>query len=193
MARRIIQFGTSRFLQAHADLFVHEARLAGQDIGPISVVKTTSGAERRGRIDAMCHPAGFPVRIRGYRDGGVVDEVIQVRSVDQALTAAEDWSGITELVIVPEKSSSPAKTIADFRQSLGVSGAFGTSRPLAPPITAEPRRFYYPSFPLDRSRRLGGDVVDDAVDALDLVDDARRGAAEEIVVEIEIIGGHAVG
>ena len=37
MARRIIQFGTSRFLQAHADLFVHEARLAGQDIGPISV------------------------------------------------------------------------------------------------------------------------------------------------------------
>ena len=97
MARRIIQFGTSRFLQAHADLFVHEARLAGQDIGPISVVKTTSGAERRGRIDAMRHPAGFPVRIRGYRDGGVVDEVIQVRSVDQALAAAEDWPRITEL------------------------------------------------------------------------------------------------
>ena len=97
MVRRIIQFGTSRFLQAHADLFVHEARLAGQDIGPISVVKTTSGAERRGRIDAMRQPAGFPVRIRGYRDGGVVDETIQVRSVDQALTAAEDWPRITEL------------------------------------------------------------------------------------------------
>jgi tagaturonate reductase len=97
MVRRIIQFGTSRFLQAHVDLFVHEARLAGQDIGPISVVKTTSGAERRGRIDAMRQPAGFPVRIRGFRDGVVVDETIQVRSVDQALTAGEDWPRITEL------------------------------------------------------------------------------------------------
>jgi tagaturonate reductase len=97
MARRIVQFGTSRFLQAHADLFVHEARLAGQDIGPISVIKTTSGAERRGRIEAMRQPAGFPVRIRGYRDGQVVDETIQVRSVDQALTAAEDWPQILDL------------------------------------------------------------------------------------------------
>jgi tagaturonate reductase len=43
MTRRIIQFGTSRFLQAHVDLFVHEARCSGQDIGPITVVKTTSG------------------------------------------------------------------------------------------------------------------------------------------------------
>ena len=94
MARRIVQFGTSRFLQAHADLFVHEARLGGQDIGPITVVKTTSGAERRGRIDAMRRPEGFPVRIRGYREGAIVDETVQVRSVDQALTAAEDWPEI---------------------------------------------------------------------------------------------------
>jgi tagaturonate reductase len=97
MTRRIVQFGTSRFLQAHVDLFVHEARLAGQDIGPITVVKTTSGAERRGRIDALRRPAGFPVRIRGYRDGGIVDETIQVKSVDQALTAAEDWPRIVDV------------------------------------------------------------------------------------------------
>ena len=45
---RIIQFGTSRFLQAHVDLFVHEARVAGQPIGPITVVKTTSDADRSG-------------------------------------------------------------------------------------------------------------------------------------------------
>src|SRR4051794_19036545 len=30
MSGLIIQFGTSRFLQAHVDLFVHEARQAGQ-------------------------------------------------------------------------------------------------------------------------------------------------------------------
>ena len=32
MTGRIIQFGTSRFLQAHVDLFVHEAREAGQAV-----------------------------------------------------------------------------------------------------------------------------------------------------------------
>ena len=36
----ILQFGTSRFLQAHVDLFVSEARKDGQDCGPIAVVQT---------------------------------------------------------------------------------------------------------------------------------------------------------
>ncbi len=48
------------------------------------------------------------------------------------------------------------------------------------------------SFPLDRARRLRRHVVDDAIDALDLIDDAGRGAAEEgHVVGVEV-GGHAV-
>ena len=94
MTRRIVQFGTSRFLQAHVDLFVHEARQAGQDIGPITVVKTTPGVERQGRVAALRNPAGFPVRVRGYRDQALVDETIQVRSVDQALSVAQDWATI---------------------------------------------------------------------------------------------------
>src|SRR5437660_3454597 len=49
------------------------------------------------------------------------------------------------------------------------------------------------SFPLDGTRRLRGDVVDDAVDTADFVDDAGRGAAEELVREREVVGGHAVG
>ena len=97
MARRIIQFGTSRFLQAHVDLFVHEARAASQNIGPISVVKTTPGSERTSRIEAMRQPGGFPVRIRGYRNGGLVDEEVNVRSIDQALSAHSDWPEIVDL------------------------------------------------------------------------------------------------
>ena len=97
MARRIVQFGSSRFLQAHADLFVHEARAAGEDIGPIAVVKTTAGVERAGRVEALRQPGGFPVRIRGYRDGRLCDETIQVQSVDQALTATADWPRIADL------------------------------------------------------------------------------------------------
>jgi len=93
---RIIQFGTSRFLQAHVDLFVHEARAAGQDIGPVTVVKTTAGAERSGRVRAFRDPAGFPVRIQGYRDRQVIDETVQVTSVDSAYDAATEWPAIAE-------------------------------------------------------------------------------------------------
>ena len=47
--------------------------------------------------------------------------------------------------------------------------------------------------PLYRPRRLGGDVVDDPVDALHLVDDAPGAERQEFVVEGEGIGGHVVG
>lgn len=97
MTGRIIQFGTSRFLQAHVDLFVHEARAGGQDIGPITVVKTTTGVARSGRVAAFCRPGGFPVHIQGYRGDAVVDETVQVESVDSALQADVNWERLTEL------------------------------------------------------------------------------------------------
>ncbi|MEO6608044.1 MAG: mannitol dehydrogenase family protein [Aestuariivirga sp.] len=106
MANRILQFGTSRFLQAHADFFVHQARIAGQDVGPITVVKTTVGGAREGRVAALSNPAGFPVRLRGYRSGQLIDETTQVTSVNRALDANTQWpeikkifAGETEIVI----------------------------------------------------------------------------------------------
>ena len=50
MVERIVQLGTSRFLQAHADLFVHEAREEGQAVGPITVVQVSGSPERAGRV-----------------------------------------------------------------------------------------------------------------------------------------------
>ncbi len=106
MTNRILQFGTSRFLQAHADLFVHEARCEGQDIGPITVVKTTLGNARGGRIAAFGSPAGFPVRLKGYKSGQLIDETTQVTSVCRAIDANVEWSTLqsifaeeTEIVI----------------------------------------------------------------------------------------------
>ncbi len=97
MTKRILQFGTSRFLQAHVDLFVHEARAAGQDVGPITVVKTTSGILRAARVQALAGPEGFPVRIRGLRNGVAVDEAVTVRSVGRALAAEHDWASIVHV------------------------------------------------------------------------------------------------
>jgi tagaturonate reductase len=97
MTKRIIQFGTSRFLQAHADLFVHEARLLGQDIGPITVVKSTKGPERSARVSAFASSKGFPVIIRGLDGHTVLDQKIFVKSVDQGLVADEDWPAVQKL------------------------------------------------------------------------------------------------
>jgi tagaturonate reductase len=90
MTRRILQFGTSRFLQAHVDLIVHEARARGQDIGPIAVVKTTPGGERSGRVAGFKRGEPFPVRIRGIEAGRVIDETIAVASVDRGYDAYEE-------------------------------------------------------------------------------------------------------
>ena len=97
MTTRIIQFGTSRFLQAHADLFIHEARAAGQDIGPVTVVKTTRGTERSGRVSAFGAEAGYPVIIRGLVDKKIIDRTLIVKSIDGAMIADRDWSDLVKL------------------------------------------------------------------------------------------------
>lgn len=97
MTGRIIQFGTSRFLQAHVDLFAHEARAAGQAVGPIAVVQTTRSAARAGRVKAFGRPEGYPVIIRGIENGAPVDRGVTVTSIDRGLSAAEDWAELSTL------------------------------------------------------------------------------------------------
>lgn len=96
MSRRIVQFGTSRFLQAHVDLFVHEAREAGQDIGPITVVQASGSSARAGRVAAF-GPEGYPVVIRGIVDGVPSERTVQVRAVERGLSAVADWPALKAL------------------------------------------------------------------------------------------------
>jgi tagaturonate reductase len=106
METPILQFGTSRFLQAHADLFISEAMPRGAALGPITIVQTTGSSERSGRLAALAAPEGFPVRIKGKKDGRVIDEIVRVTSVHRALSALAQWeeverifAGETKLVI----------------------------------------------------------------------------------------------
>lgn len=89
---RIVQFGTSRFLQAHVALFAHEARLSGQPVGPVTVVQCSGSAERAGRVDAFGKP--YPVVIRGMVDGAPVERTVTVDIVDRGLSAARDWDAL---------------------------------------------------------------------------------------------------
>ena len=86
----VMQFGTSRFLQAHVDLFVSEAMGQGQAAGPIAVVQTTNSPDSRRRIQGFRAMRPYPVLIRGMAQGVVVDRRVEVGSVAEAFHAVDD-------------------------------------------------------------------------------------------------------
>lgn len=90
----ILQFGTSRFLQAHVDLFVSEALACGEAVGGMTVVQTTGNPASAGRVAALVSGRGYPVRVRGLRDGIPVDEMHISRSVLAALNAGSQWQEV---------------------------------------------------------------------------------------------------
>ena len=93
----ILQFGTSRFLQAHADLFISEALAKGCALGPITVVQSSGNAARSQRLAALAAPGGYPVRIRGLQDGQPIDETRISTSIRRTLSTATDWPEITRI------------------------------------------------------------------------------------------------
>jgi tagaturonate reductase len=97
METPILQFGTSRFLQAHADLFISEAMKKGEALGGITIVQTTGSSERSGRLAALAAPGGFPVHIKGKKDGRTVDEIVRVTSVKRALSALDQWTEVERI------------------------------------------------------------------------------------------------
>ncbi len=90
----IIQFGTSRFLQAHVDLFVSEAMARGEALGPIVAVQTTRSAESKKRLAAFAAGRPYLVQIKGLADGAIIDRTIEVGSVGGGLDANEQWSEV---------------------------------------------------------------------------------------------------
>jgi tagaturonate reductase len=92
----ILQFGTSRFLQAHFDLFAHEAREAGQNVAPIVIAKTSPSADRSDRLRAFNRNEGFRVLIRGLSQGTIIDRTIVVQSVHAGIDARQNWDTALE-------------------------------------------------------------------------------------------------
>lgn len=93
-ATPIVQFGTSRFLQAHADLFFSE----GTPPRALTVVQSSGDPARAARLGALAVEGGFPVRIRGRQAGHVIDEERRVTSVTRTLSTATDWEALSRVV-----------------------------------------------------------------------------------------------
>ena len=100
MKTPIIQFGTSRFLQAHADLFISEAMRQGQEAGPVTVVQTSGSADRAGRLAAF-DGRPLPIIVRGLENGVSVDRTEYTTCLVRGLSTAIDW-GETERIFVEE-------------------------------------------------------------------------------------------
>jgi tagaturonate reductase len=98
MITPIIQFGTSRFLQAHVDLFVSDARAAGQDAGQITVVQTTGDRGRAGRLAAF-DGRPIPIVVRGLENGRPVERTEYTRSIARGLAATTDWPEIERIFV----------------------------------------------------------------------------------------------
>jgi tagaturonate reductase len=92
--RPILQFGTSRFLQAHVDLLVSEAMARGDALGGITVVQTTDDPRSTARVAALASGRGHPVRIRGLANGRPIDEQRHCHAVLAALRTATDWPAV---------------------------------------------------------------------------------------------------
>jgi len=95
----ILQFGASRFLQAHVDLFVSEALPRGEAMGRIAVAGTTGSPESRRRVAAFAGGKPYPVLVKGLSDGAVVDERVEVSSVGAGFDAATQWDELERLFI----------------------------------------------------------------------------------------------
>ena len=95
----ILQFGASRFLQAHVDLFVSDALPRGEAMGRIAVAGTTGSSESRRRIAAFAAGQPYPVLVKGLSDGTVIDETVEVRSIGAGVDAATQWDELERLFI----------------------------------------------------------------------------------------------
>lgn len=98
MLTPILQFGTSRFLQAHADLFISESLERGEAIGPIAVVQTTGNPASTARVAALAAGDGYPVRIRGRQNGAVIDREQRCTAIRAAYQAGRDWPVLRRMI-----------------------------------------------------------------------------------------------
>ncbi|XXY49914.1 mannitol dehydrogenase family protein [Sorangium sp. So ce269] len=150
MSNPILQFGTSRFLQAHADFFISEALRAGDALGTVTVVQTTSNPESRARIDALRARGRYPVRIRGLRREEVVDTTIECSSITEALDANTDWP------LVRERFAHDARVVLSNTSDSGYACFPEDTAALLAPGAGVPRGFVAKLVVLLRARLEAG-------------------------------------
>ena len=99
MAFPILQFGTSRFLQAHFDLFVDQGYAEGPGKGQIAVVQTTSSPDSARRLAFFDTGQPYTVRVRGLDGEKLVDQEVSVASIGRGVDANANWAEVERLFV----------------------------------------------------------------------------------------------
>jgi tagaturonate reductase len=95
----ILQFGTSRFLQAHFDLFVDQGFVEGSGKHRIAVVQTTSSPDSARRLAFFNTGAPYVVRVRGLEGEKLIDEEVSVNSIGCGVDANGNWGEVERLFV----------------------------------------------------------------------------------------------
>jgi len=90
----ILQFGTSRFLQAHVDLFVSQALERGTALGRIAVVQSTDSPASTARTAALASGTAYRVLVQGIDNGQVIEQNHWASAISHALHATEQWPAL---------------------------------------------------------------------------------------------------
>jgi len=90
----VMQFGTSRFLQAHVDYFIDKSNTAGHTNTALVVVQSSPSMSGLERVKAMNSLVSYPVHIQGIKDGQVIDVQESVVVISKAYQADAQWVDI---------------------------------------------------------------------------------------------------
>ncbi|MBJ7539372.1 mannitol dehydrogenase [Marinomonas transparens] len=123
----IMQFGTSRFLQAHVDFFVGESIANGDSTSKIAIVQSSSNSAGKRRLTAFNQSSSYPVKVRGLQDGKIIDQSHQVQAIEVALQAQDDWQQIVSLFC--QRVSHVVSNTADQGYQLDDSDHIGLTPP----------------------------------------------------------------
>lgn len=91
----ILQFGTSRFLQAHVDLFVSQAGGARS----VAAVQTTHSPDSARRLAFFKTAMPYRVHVRGLENGATIDRWDEVDSIGLGLDANAQWPALQALFV----------------------------------------------------------------------------------------------
>ncbi len=99
--RRILQFGTGRFLRGFADAFIHEANersAGGQRIRAITAVEST-GSGMADRLAAQ--GCAYRLLVRGVEAGVTFDTSVTVTSIERTIDARAQWDPVLQAALSP--------------------------------------------------------------------------------------------
>lgn len=120
--KRVLQFGTGRFLRGFVDAFIdddEQVRLAeGRSPGHRVTVVESTGSGMAGRLAAQ--GCAYQLRTRGLQHGRLVDTERQIRVIDRVVDASTDTTTLVEAAL----DADLAVVVSNTTQAGYVPGGF---------------------------------------------------------------------